>query len=420
MSRQSEKGLIGCLLIDENSIDEVAPYVTQGMFKDEMYGAIYEVYRDGFDKGNRANEITVRWMLEDKYPIEILDKELVACVESVVSSVEIKTYADTIIKDFKASQADALLQHTEIKGANVVESVSEVISELQKIIDEDTSESRSVSEIVHNVKGDYFCDKNKKHLKTGFYSIDDLLGDLEGGDVIIFGARPAVGKSALILQIASNMVKQGNKIAFYNLEMTEKQIYERLLSSLTGLEIKRIKRAVSYTKDEKELVDRANAILERDYKNLVISTGSKNMSQIRAECQHKDYDAIIIDYLQLIIPEGTYRGNRFAEVGEISRKLKALAKDMKIPVIALSQLNRVSDETKEPTMSELREAGNIEQDASIIMLMWNLNEERTEKGIKIDKNRQGKTGRMEFMFDGEKMKFIDKGDWQDSTDYPFS
>ena len=75
MSRQSEKGLIGCLLIDENSIDEVAPYVTQGMFKDEMYGAIYEVYRDGFDKGNRANEITVRWVLEDKYPIEILDKE---------------------------------------------------------------------------------------------------------------------------------------------------------------------------------------------------------------------------------------------------------------------------------------------------------------------------------------------------------
>lgn len=420
MSRQSEKGLIGCLLIDDNSIDDIAPYVRQGMFKDEMYGAIYEIYRDGFERGNKANEITVRWVLEDKYPIEILDKELVACVESVVSSVEIKTYADTIIKDFKASQADALLQHTKIKGANVIESVSEVISELQKIIDEDTNESRSVSEIAHSVKGDYFCDKNKKNLKTGFYSIDDLLGDLEGGDVIIFGARPAVGKSALILQIASNMVKQGNKIAFYNLEMTEKQIYERLLSSLTGLDIKRIKRAVSYTKNEKELVDKANEMLERDYKNLVISTGSKTMSQIRAECQHKDYDVIIIDYLQLIIPEGTYRGNRFAEVGEISRKLKALAKDMGIPVIALSQLNRVSDETKEPTMSELREAGNIEQDASIIMLMWNLNEERTEKGLKIDKNRQGKTGRMEFSFDGDKMKFIDKGDWQDSTDYPFS
>ena len=140
---------------------------------------------------------------------------------------------------------------------------------------------------------------------------------------------------------------------------------------------------------------------------------------------------IIIDYLQLLKAESTYRGNRAAEVGEISRAIKNLAMELNIPIIALSQLNRVSEmkETKEPTMAELREAGNIEQDASVIMLMWNLDsDDRTKKGCKIEKNRQGNTGKVVMRFNGDLMKFEETNEtvkeaseWKSlNDDNPFS
>jgi replicative DNA helicase len=121
-----------------------------------------------------------------------------------------------------------------------------------------------------------------------------------------------------------------------------------------------------------------------------------------------DYDIIIIDYLQLLKADTTYRGNRTAEVGEISRAIKNLAMELNIPIIALSQLNRASENnaSKEPTMAELREAGNIEQDASVIMLLWNLDEnDRSKKGCKIEKNRQGECGKIVLKFNGDLMKF---------------
>jgi replicative DNA helicase len=120
------------------------------------------------------------------------------------------------------------------------------------------------------------------------------------------------------------------------------------------------------------------------------------------------YDLLIIDYLQLLIADDRYRGNRQAEVGFISSQLKAIAMDYQIPVIALSQLNRASEgrQNKEPTMGELREAGNLEQDASTIILMWNKNEnDPSEKGLKVEKSRQGKTGRCDMVFDGAHMTF---------------
>ena len=132
------------------------------------------------------------------------------------------------------------------------------------------------------------------------------------------------------------------------------------------------------------------------------------MSEIRNESRHMGYDIIVIDYLQLLKSDRTYRGNRYAEVGAISKAIKALAMELNIPIIALSQLNRVSEarENKEPTMAELREAGDIEQDASVILLMWNTaKNDSSRKGIKVEKQRQGRTGKLVFRFRGDLMKF---------------
>lgn len=427
MSRLSEKGIIGCLLIDKNCIDGIATYITEGMFTDELYRAIYVEYLKGYENNEDVDEVTLRWVLGERYPIETLNKEFLECVDSVATSVEIKTHAEIVYKDYQARQANNILQHTPIKGQTAQEDIEKVIGELEKVVEDRRTESHSVAELSKTYKDTYFQEDAEKGVMLGIAALDELVGVLEGGDVIVLGARPAVGKSALMVQIASNMARQGKKIAFYNMEMREKQVYERFVSHLSGLSVTRLRRAIKFNDDEQERFEKANKALQEGYTNIVISSGAKTMSQIRAECKNKDYDVIIIDYLQLIIPESSYKGNRFAEVGEISRKIKGLAMEKDIPIIALSQLNRVSEtkETKEPTMGELRESGNVEQDASVIILMWNLDEEKTQKGVKVDKNRQGKTGKIEMTFNGELMRFTSEGEefqeeWSVDEDAPFN
>lgn len=138
-------------------------------------------------------------------------------------------------------------------------------------------------------------------------------------------------------------------------------------------------------------------------------TGSVKPSDIRNECRHLDLDYIVIDYLLLLGSDVKY-GNRASEVGAISKAIKALAMELRVHIILLSQLNRISEakETKEPAMAEIRESGDVEQDASTIILLWNTDQEnRNKKGVKIEKNRQGELGKIPFEFDGAIMQFIE-------------
>ena len=143
--------------------------------------------------------------------------------------------------------------------------------------------------------------------------------------------------------------------------------------------------------------------------SITISTGAKSVSEIRAECRHQRYDVIVIDYLQLIKADRRF-GNRASEVGDISKAIKALAMELHVPIIVLSQLNRISEmrETKEPTMAELRESGDVEQDASNIILLWNLDKDGKYKGWKIEKQRQGTHLKEVLQFDGDHMRFIER------------
>lgn len=204
------------------------------------------------------------------------------------------------------------------------------------------------------------------------------------------------------------MAAKGYRIGYFNLEMNESQVYERFVSRLAELSLTRVRRAKSFLGGEKEAFNKANE--EMSGYDVIISTGSKSIGEIKAESRHQMFDAIVIDYLQLIKSD-RYYGNRASEVGQISKDSKALARDLGVPVIMLSQLNRVSEqrETKEPTMSELRESGDIEQDASNILLMWNLSEkDDSYKGLNVAKQRQGTKLREGLKFDGEHMKFEER------------
>ena len=268
----------------------------------------------------------------------------------------------------------------------------------------DTVKIHGLGEVVDTVSGNYFTDPEQSILYTGLSKLDDTLGGLEGGDVIVIGARPAVGKSAFATQIAMNLAKSKKRVAFYNLEMSDKQVYERLLSRNSGIGLSRIRRTRNFLGDEKEHFDRANESLRKI--PLFIRSGSVSVSQIRNECRHLDLDCIVIDYIQLIQSDVRYQ-SRASEVGAISKAIKALAMELHIPIIALSQLNRVSEmrQNKEPTMRELREAGDIEQDASIILLMWNIVDDK--KGLKVEKNRQGVLSSEVLRFNGDNMEFIE-------------
>lgn len=423
MSYFAEQNVVGSLLMDGEAIDRIAAFLEPEMFTSELLGRVYLEYLRGYENGYPVNLVTVRERLcGDKMPESVVAESLKECVSVTVTSAQIKSYAEAVRDDYKAAQVGKLLSGTRVTAAGVNEQIGQLLTELEALRDDKAAKAKTLAQIAAEYQNNYFCE-HPDGLKVGLPNLDDMIGGLEGGDIIVIGARPAVGKSALVTQITTNLAEQGKKIGFYNLEMSDKQMYERFVASQNGLGLTRIRRAVKFLGDEEKRFKMANnALAERS--NIVISTGAKTVSEIRSESRHMGFDVIVIDYLQLIRSDTFYRGNRVAEVGAISKAIKALAMELNIPIILLSQLNRASEgrETREPSMSELRESGDIEQDASVIILLWNMSEEdRSKKGCKVEKNRQGETGKMELRFDGDKMRFKDAGEWQESVeDCPFT
>lgn len=408
MSYLAEQNIIGSLLLDKNCMDEIYNVLSADMFTSELLGRIYLELQKGYDNRYDVNPaVIVQKLCGDHFPEYLIIDEIKNCTVNTITSATVKSYADVIVSEYKARMLDNILGSIKVSPNDVNGQIGRIIASLEALQDGKSATSKSLPVIVRENKDKYFNDNETSKNYIGFPKLDDLLGGLEGGDVVVIGARPGVGKSALVTQITSYFAECGKKVGFYNLEMKEKQVYERFVVSQSGIGLTRLRRAKKFLGDEKERFDKANEILEqRD--NIVITTGSKSVSEIRSESRHMGYDMIIIDYLQLLKPEREYRGNRYAEVGAISKATKALAMELNIPVIELSQLNRVSEsrDTREPTMAELREAGDIEQDASVIMLLWNLSsEDKSKKGCKVEKQRQGQTGTVVLRFNGDLMKF---------------
>lgn len=390
------------------SIEDVYGMISPEYFSSDILGKIYYEYRNAFDSSKKLTVIELHQILSDTYPDYEVEDAIKRCLVKGAMSFQIKGFAEVIIKHFKASCVSALLSNTTINESEIESQIDRLISDLERLREGSTSAVQTVSEITEKYKDEYFVVREKQSAKLNVEDLDNMIGGFEGGDLIIIGARPAVGKSALVTQWAEMFASYGMRVGFYNLEMTDKQMYERFVAAKSGIEITRIRMATRFHNDEQERFNRANEELSKQ-NLLFINTGSKKVSEIRSDVRQMKYDIVIVDYLQLLVADDRYKGNRNAEVGEISRQLKSIAIDFDIPVIALSQLNRASEgrTNKEPMMSELREAGNLEQDASVIIIMWNKNEnDSSEKGMKVEKSRQGKTGRCDMSFDGAHMTFV--------------
>lgn len=406
MSDMAECYVVGALLADVDSIQKIYGHITPEMFYNPLLGCAFREIVKLYDRNETINILSLSQRMEsESFTRERIGEILKGCMDTAITATAIVEYADVVVCDYKARMLKRILDNTRVTAAGIDVQVGELLQELEKLKQGEKRRTKRLCKIVEEYQEEYFCENQSERLFTGFSKLDDITGGLEGGDVIVIGARPGVGKSAFVSQIILQMARTGKRIGFYNLEMSDKQVYERFLSNQSGIRLNRIRRAVRFLGNEKERFEKANQQLSQI--DILISSGTKSVSEIRNECRHQELDCLVIDYLQLVRSDVKYQ-SRASEVGAISKAIKALAMELNIPIIALSQLNRTSEmrETKEPTMGELREAGDIEQDASIIMLMWNLDtEDRIRKGLKVDKNRQGELGKIVYRFDGNEMRF---------------
>lgn len=429
MSYLAERSVIGALLINSESMNDVYGMLEPDMFTNELLGKIFHEYQRAYDQGyNLTLAMIDQKIKNDIFTSEVIMQEIKSCMSEIFTSANIKQDASVVKNAYKSRRLEFLINSVNATPNNVTEQIGKLLNELDALQNDKQLTSQTLSEITAEHKDKYFKERDIKPVKFGFEKLDALL-DLEGGQMVVIGARPSVGKSAFVTQITSYLGKQGKRVGFYNLEMQTQQMYERFIVNESGIGLTRLKKAIRFLGDEQERFDKANETLSKADNIIITSGASKTVAEIRAESKNMDYDVIIIDYLQLLKADKTYRGNRTAEVGEISRSIQSLAMELKIPIIALSQLNRASEgrEDKEPNMSELREAGNIEQDASTIILLWNIDEnDKTKKGCKIVKNRQGECGKIVMKFNGDTMKFEETDEevknaktWKSSNDNPF-
>ena len=258
-------------------------------------------------------------------------------------------------------------------------------------------------------------------VRTGYPDIDDLLGGLRGGDLAILAARPSIGKTALALNIASRTAQLGNAVAFFSLEMSAQQLVQRVISTETRIDSSKIQSGKLSQQDWTRFIAASDTLSKLDF--WVDDTPSASILEVRAKARRQlrgvapEKGLIIVDYLQLMQPQNKRTESRQVEVAEISRGLKILAKEMDMPIIALSQLSRAveSRQGKRPVLSDLRESGSIEQDADIVMFLDRSKDEReaAEDGrpplntadLIVAKHRNGPIGTVRLTFTSSCTRF---------------
>lgn len=411
---QAERMVIGALLMDASALSKVRHMLSPEMFTDAELGRYYAEFLRGADEGREVNHTILmqRFGVTDN-GADFVRQMLDICLRDTISSTQIGSAADAVLREYQASEFKKVVSSARASPANVREMLSETITKLHGIEVPDTR-GQSVKSIAEETMGYYFRDRKVRYTRFGIPKVDEMIQNLEPGDITVVAARPAVGKSAFVIQTAANLSKQGRKVALFSLEMSREQVFERFLAHIGGLALDRVRFATRYTNDEESRHKRALEWLLKNENIIIFADGKGNscprdVSGMEAACQTEGVDVAIIDYLQLMTPERAYSGNRAAEVGEISSNAKRMAMRLGIHVISLCQLNRGSEyrTNRRPMLADLRDSGAIEQDASNVILLWNADaNDRARKGCAVEKQRQGSTGETELYFDGQHMRFV--------------
>jgi len=430
---EAEKAVLGAILIDNQTLNKITDLLTPDSFYDLrhqiIYHSIVSLYRDG--KAVDVLTLTADLRKEKKLKQVGGSSYLSEIISEVPSTNNVEQYAD-IIKECYVRR-----ELIELSG-KIDSSSREENKKLEDIMDE--FESKLFSITVSSSNKDFFdtktllemqmqkADEYAKNptglrgLPTGVSSMDKFLGGLHRSDLIILAARPAVGKSALAFDMARHIAVSGKTSAVFSLEMPAIQVIERMLAQQSRINLWELRMGNIKDTDFARL-NTAQDELSKS-KIFIDETPGINIMQLRSKARklmiEEGLDIIIIDYLQLM--QGHSRSdNRAQEVGEISRSLKILARELNVPIIALSQLNRAVEnrEGGQPQLSDLRESGSIEQDADrVLFLARDSTTEEVDpnnidynKKIKVDlyiaKHRNGPVGKVKLMFHPSHMKYLD-------------
>ena len=428
-SMEAEQSVIGAMLMDSDAIVTASEQVDKEDFYGKQYGIMFEAIVDLYNAGKPVDIVTLQEKLKEmNVPPELSSIEFIKTLfDAVPTSTNVKYYAG-IVKE-KATLRRLIKTNEEIEnmcyaGSEPLDSVLEITEKKifnllrAKPAGDYVPIKEVVIEALKNIELSAKTTGNVTGLPTGFTDLDTKTAGFHGSELILIAARPAMGKTAFELNIAQYMAfRKDITVAIFSLEMSNEQLVNRLFSLESHVDSQKIRTGNLEDSDWENLIESAGVIGKS---NLIIDdTPGITISELRSKCRkyklEHNLGIIIIDYLQLM-SGGKRSESRQQEVSEISRALKALARELDVPVVALSQLSRQveSREDKRPMLSDLRESGAIEQDADVVMFLYRddyYNKDSDKKGIAeviIAKQRSGSTGTIELVWLPQYTKFANK------------
>ncbi len=426
---EAEASLLGALLIDSDAIVKIADHINADDFFEARHRYIYEAINQLYEQHKAIDVLTLTDKLRNNGHLESVGGAgyLTELTNFVPTATHVEQYADIVAQK-------SLRRRLIAASKDIIDLGKDESKQLRELIEEAETRLFEVSQthVRQNVISleailaesfdrldDLHKDKDKiRGIPSGFKDVDDKLAGFQRSDLIILAARPSMGKTALALNFAHNVaVKAGEPVLLFSLEMSKEQLVDRLLSMESGVDAWAL-RTGNLTDADFEKIGRAMGTLG-EAQIYIDDTPSITVSDMRTkarrEAHQRKLGLIIVDYLQLM--SGGHRfgndHNRVQEVSEISRGLKGIARELNVPVLALSQLSRsVENRSPQiPQLADLRESGSIEQDADVVAFIYReefYNPETDRKkmaDILIKKHRNGPTGSLELYFDNEKQRF---------------
>ncbi|PEF22498.1 replicative DNA helicase [Bacillus pseudomycoides] len=422
---EAEQTVLGSLLLDGELIKECR--LTDQHFSTAVHQAIFKLIRKIEEEGQPLDLVALVSKMEPAFLAQIGGMEyLVNIIESVPTTANFSYYEGLVRNAWKMNQAGSMAHSMceRLLAEKDEKVIGETITRLCELEEVDCTLDFDLKDTLVDLYEELHQDTEElTGIETGFSALNKMTCGLQEGDFVVIGARPSMGKTAFALNIALHAAKSGAAVGLFSLEMSNKQLLKRMVSCLGEVSGKRLKNPKHrFTIEDWGKTSRAFAEIGDlplgIYDKAGVTTQEIWVQVRKLKRKYGDKKLlVIIDYLQLITGDSKYRGNRFQEMSEISRKLKLLARDLNVCVVALSQLSRgvESRQDKRPLLSDLRETGQIEQDADLIMLMYREDyyEKETEHKditeIQIAKHRNGPVGMLRLRFLKEFGRFLEDG-----------
>ncbi len=432
---EAEMSLLGSIMLRPDSMFEIMDVISAESFYSEKHRVIFSTMMELFQKRSPIDLLSVSSKLKEKGWLEQIggNTYLTEIVNIVPSSSNIAYYAEIVQKKYMMRRLLEAADHISQIGYDDNKELEEILEGAEKKLFEVTN-FNTTHKFVH-IKDEleeawerldrlHSGNNELRGVPTGFSDIDNKLAGLQKSDLVILAARPSMGKTSLALDIARQAAVNNNTtVGIFSLEMSSQQLVDRMLAAQSNVDAWRLRTGKLSRQNDfeaiRESLDKLNKapihIDDQPGNNLL-----KMRSMARRLKNEHNLGLIVVDYLQLIIPTQTKNDNVVQQVTEISRGLKNLAREMNVPVLALSQLSRaVENRGGRPRLSDLRDSGSIEQDADVVMFIHREDKYRDEAEkthiaeILIEKHRNGETGRIELFFNEKKATFqsIDKSQY---------